>query len=49
MWTRIPATPTRYHVRGIPTLMLFKDGHPVATRVGSLSKGQLHAFIDAHT
>ena len=44
-----PATPTRYGVRGIPTLMLFKDGHPVATRVGTLNKGQLDAFIDAHT
>jgi thioredoxin 1 len=44
-----PATPTRYHVRGIPTLMLFKDGQPVATHVGSLSKGQLEAFIDANT
>lgn len=44
-----PATPTRYHVRCIPTLMLFKDGQPVATHVGSLSKGQLQAFIDANT
>jgi thioredoxin 1 len=44
-----PNTPTRYHVRGIPTLMLFKDGQPVATHVGSLSKGQLQAFIDANT
>jgi thioredoxin 1 len=44
-----PATPSRYHVRGIPTLMLFKDGQPVATQVGSLSKGQLQAFIEAHT
>lgn len=43
-----PATPTKYHVRGIPTLMMFKDGQPVATHVGSLSKAQLHAFIDAH-
>jgi thioredoxin 1 len=43
-----PQTPTRYHVRGIPTLMLFKDGQPVATHVGSLSKGQLQAFIDKH-
>ena len=43
-----PVTPTRYHVRGIPTLMLFKDGQPVATHVGSLSKSQLQAFIDAH-
>jgi|SRR6185437_3229610 len=44
-----PATATRYFVRGIPTLMLFKDGQPVATHVGSLSQGQLQAFIDAHT
>lgn len=43
-----PATPTRYHVRGIPTLMLFQDGQPVATHVGSLSKGQLQAFIEMH-
>ena len=43
------ATAARYGVRGIPTLMLFKDGHPVATRVGSLNKGQLDAFLDAHT
>jgi thioredoxin 1 len=43
-----PRTPTRYNVRGIPTLMLFKDGQPVATHVGSLSKGQLEAFIDKH-
>ena len=44
-----PATPTRYSVRGIPTLMIFKDGHPVATRVGSLSRSQLQAFIEANT
>jgi thioredoxin 1 len=43
-----PRTPSRYQVRGIPTLMLFKDGQPVATHVGSLSKGQLEAFIDKH-
>jgi thioredoxin 1 len=43
-----PRTPTRYNVRGIPTLMLFKDGQPVATHVGSLSKRQLEAFIDKH-
>ncbi len=40
-----PATPSRYGVRSIPTLMLFKGGLPVATHVGSLSKGQLEAFI----
>jgi thioredoxin 1 len=43
-----PRTPTRYNVRSIPTLMLFKDGQPVATHVGSLSKGQLREFIDKH-
>jgi thioredoxin 1 len=39
-------TPSQYHVRGIPTLMLFKDGQPVATRVGALSKAQLASFIE---
>ena len=39
-------TPSKYNVRGIPTLMLFRDGHPVATRVGALSKSQLNAFIE---
>ena len=39
-------TPSKYNVRGIPTLMLFKDGQPVATRVGALSKSQLTAFIE---
>ena len=40
--------PSRYHVRGIPTLMLFKDGEVVATKVGAVSKSQLTAFIDAN-
>jgi thioredoxin 1 len=44
-----PATPTRYSVRGIPTLMIFRGGYPVATHVGSLSRSQLHAFLDANT
>jgi len=44
-----PGTATRYHVRGIPTLMLFKGGQPVATHVGSLSKAQLQAFVEANT
>jgi thioredoxin 1 len=39
-------TPSQYHVRGIPTLMLFKDGQPIATRVGALSKSQLNAWIE---
>jgi len=44
-----PAIATRYHVRGIPTLMLFKNGEPAATHVGSLSKGQLQAFVESNT
>jgi thioredoxin 1 len=42
------SVPSRYHVRGIPTLMLFKHGEVVATKVGAVSKAQLAAFIDAH-
>jgi thioredoxin 1 len=42
------SVPSRYHVRGIPTLMLFKNGEVVATKVGAVSKSQLSAFIDAH-
>ena len=42
------ATPAKYNIRGIPTLMLFKGGNPVATKVGSLSKAQLTAFIDSN-
>jgi thioredoxin 1 len=41
-------TPSKYHVRGIPTLMLFKDGQVVATKVGALNKAQLTAFIEAN-
>lgn len=37
---------SRYHIRGIPTLMIFKNGQPAATRVGALSKSQLAAFIE---
>jgi len=43
-----PDTPTRYGIRGIPTLMLFKDGNVAATKVGALSKSQLTAFIDSN-
>jgi thioredoxin 1 len=42
-----PATPQRYGVRGIPTLILFKGGNIEATKVGALSKSQLSAFIDS--
>ncbi len=43
-----PNTPARYGVRGIPTLMLFKNGNVEATKVGALSKAQLTAFVDEH-
>lgn len=43
-----PRLAQKYHVRGIPTLMLFKDGQVVATQVGAVNKAQLSAFIDAH-
>ena len=42
-----PETPTKFGIRGIPTLMIFKDGNPEATKVGALSKSQLTAFIDS--
>lgn len=38
--------PAQFGIRGIPTLMLFKDGKLTATKVGALSKAQLTAFID---
>ena len=38
--------PAKFGIRGIPTLMLFKDGELAATKVGALSKSQLTAFID---
>jgi len=42
------ATPPKYGVRGIPTLMIFKNGNVEATKVGALSKSQLTAFIDSN-
>ncbi|MSQ68811.1 MAG: thioredoxin TrxA [Gammaproteobacteria bacterium] len=42
------ATTVKYHIRGIPALMLFKDGAVVATHVGQLTKSQLTALIDGH-
>ena len=41
-------TPPKYGIRGIPTLMLFKNGNVGATKVGALSKSQLTAFIDSN-
>jgi len=43
-----PATPPRYGIRGIPTLMLFKGGSVEATKIGALSKSQLSAFIESN-
>jgi thioredoxin 1 len=43
-----PATPPKYGIRGIPTLMLFKNGNVEATKVGAVSKSQLSAFIDGN-
>ncbi len=41
-----PETPTKYGVRGIPTLMLFKDGQVAATKVGALPKSKLVEWIN---
>ncbi len=41
-------TSMKYGIRGVPTLMLFKDGNVVATHVGALTKSQLTAFIDSN-
>ena len=41
-------TPPKYGIRGIPTLMLFKDGEVAATKIGALSKSQLATFIDSN-
>ncbi len=40
-------TPMKYSIRGIPTLILFKNGELADTKVGAVSKSQLQAFIDA--
>jgi thioredoxin 1 len=42
-----PMTPTKYGVRGIPTLMLFRNGQVVATKVGALPKAQLYAWVES--
>ncbi len=43
-----PATPPKYGIRGIPTLMLFKNGNVEATKVGAVSRAQLAAFLDSN-
>ena len=42
-----PLTPQKYGVRGIPTLMIFKDGQVAATKVGALPKGQLADWVES--
>jgi len=43
-----PQTPPRFGIRGIPTLILFKDGKVEAQKVGALSKSQLVSFLDSN-
>ena len=43
-----PQAPQQYGVRGIPTLMLFKDGEVEATKVGALTKSQLASFLNSN-
>jgi thioredoxin 1 len=42
------AVPAKFNIRGIPTLILFKNGVPAAQKVGALAKGQLTSFIDSN-
>ena len=43
-----PLTPPKYGIRGIPTLLLFKNGAVESQKVGAISKGQLADFLDTH-
>jgi len=43
-----PNTPPKFGIRGIPTLLLFKNGQVAATKVGALSKTQLKEFLDTN-
>ena len=43
-----PVTPQKYNVRGIPTLMLFKDGKLIDTKIGSLPKSSLEDWINSY-
>ena len=44
-----PDTPAKFHVRGIPTLMIFKSGQVVATKVGAMTKTKLSEWVSEHT
>src|SRR5690606_39407692 len=43
-----PKTPPKYNIRGIPTLLLFRNGAVAAQQVGAVSKAQLESFLDTH-
>ena len=43
-----PKTPPKYNIRGIPTLLLFRDGAVAAQQVGAVSKAQLESFLETH-
>lgn len=43
-----PKTPPKFNIRGIPTLLLFRDGSVAAQQVGTVSKAQLEAFLETH-
>lgn len=43
-----PDTPVKFHVRGIPTMMIFKDGQVVATKVGAMTKTKLAEWVGEH-
>ena len=43
-----PATPNKFGIRGIPTVILYKGGQVEAQKVGALTKSQLTAFLDSH-
>jgi thioredoxin 1 len=43
-----PKTPPKYNIRGIPTLLLFRNGTVAAQQVGAVSKAQLTSFLDTH-
>ena len=42
-----PQTPSKYGVRGIPTLMIFKDGQVAATKIGALPKSKLYEWVES--
>ena len=42
-----PATPKKYGIRGIPTLMVFKDGQVAATKIGALQKSALYSWVES--